>query len=36
MLLAHVAAKPATQRGLELQDDQIERAQLRVERHLGI
>jgi len=36
LLLASVAAKPASKSGLELQDEHIEEAQLRIERHLGI
>lgn len=36
LLSARLAAKPATAQGLDLQDDHIAEAQLRVERHLGL
>lgn len=36
LLSAKLAAKPATRAGLDLQDEHIEEAQLRVEKHLGL
>jgi hypothetical protein len=36
LLAAHMAAKPATATGLDVQDDQMKEAQLRIERHLGL